>query len=205
MMVGRMEGRCNIFDLHVIHTIANGIKYYAQNQTAFNNIFNQTSVAIKNKYFTRLQTLVNEVQVDVAFTKKSEKFPLVSVSLSEARIEDTTFLGNTGHGGRLTQLSNQECRINIFAKDMNDIRILHQIIIASLLLFKKSFFDVSYLDIRYLQSKDLEPIEMLTSDNVLVLNRELIYMSTYQLEIAPVQDPNSFDLPWKLNASVEEF
>jgi hypothetical protein len=46
---------------------------------------------------------------------------------------------------------------------------------------------------------------MLTSDNVLVLNRELIYMSTYQLEIAPVQDPNSFDLPWKLNASVEEF
>ena len=109
------------------------------------------------------------------------------------------------HGSNLSQLTNQECRINLYAKDMTDIRILHQVVIASLLLFKQSFFDIHYLDIRYIQSRDLEPIDMLTNDNAVVYNRELIFMSTYQFEIAPTQDPNAYNLPWELNPTIEDF
>ena len=192
-----------MFDLHIIHAIGNGLKYFKDNQNAFNGIFKQTSTTMKNKYYSRLLEL--DVQLDVAFSRKIEKMPLISVALSEAQVEGTTFLGNAGHGGNLVQLSNQECRINIYAKDMTDIRILHQIIMASLLLFKKSFFDVNYLDIRYTQSRDLEPIEMLTNNNAVTYHRELIFMSTYQLEIAPVPDANPWSLPWELNPTIEDF
>lgn len=194
-----------MFDLHLTHAIFNGIQYFKNNQSAFNGIFKQTNTTMKTKYYNRLVELADKIQIDVAFSRKIEKFPLISVVLAESTLEGTSFLGNAGHGGNLAQLTNQECRINIYAKDMTDIRILHQVIIASLLLFKQSFFDIHYLDIRYIQSRDLEPIDMLTNDNAIVYNRELIFMSTYQFEIAPVQDTNAFNLPWELNPSVEDF
>jgi hypothetical protein len=65
---------------------------------------------------------------------------------------------------------------------------LHRLIQCGLLLFKKSFFDVKYLDLRYVQSRDLEPIEMLTSDNALVYIRELIYMSTAEIAVKEIVD-----------------
>lgn len=175
-------------DLHIIHTIKNSIRYFKDNRSVFDGCFNQLSSAIRDKYFTRLGTLETELQVDLAFTRKSNKFPLISVSLQEAAIDQTTFLGNQGVNGELTQLSNQQCRISIYSKFMDDIRILHRLIQCGLLLFKKSFFDVEYLDLRYVQSRDLEPIEMLTSDNALVYIRELIYMSTAEISVKEIVD-----------------
>jgi hypothetical protein len=194
-----------MFDFHTIHTIANGIKYYAESRAAFDKIFSSLSSQIRDKYYNRLSILKNEIQVDVAYTRKTEAFPLIAISLSEGSIEDTTFLGNAGHGGVSTQLINQECRINIYAKDMNDIRILHQIIMATLLLFKQSFFAIDYLDIRYIQSRDLEPIETLTSNQAVVYNREMIYMATQKIEVIQLPSDNAYNLPWELNPSIEEF
>ena len=183
-------------DLHIIHTIKNAITYFKDNQSAFNGCFPQLSSTIRTKYFTRLSTLVTELQLDVAFTRKSNKFPLITVALSEADVEQTTFLGNQGVNKELTQLSNQQCRISIYSKNMDDIRILHRLIQCGLLLFKKSFFDIQYLDLRYVQSRDLEPIEMLTSDNVVVYTRELIYMSTSEIRVSEIF--NDSELEWAI-------
>lgn len=181
-------------DLHIIHTIKNSIKYFKDNRSVFDGCFNQLSSTIRDKYFTRLGTLETELQVDLAFTRKSNKFPLISVSLQEAAIDQTTFLGNQGTNGQLTQLSNQQCKISIYSKHMDDIRILHRLIQCGLLLFKKSFFDVDYLDLRYVQSRDLEPIEMLTSDNALVYTRELIYMSTTEIAVKEILNDVELDI-----------
>jgi hypothetical protein len=180
-------------DLHIIHTIKNSLKYFAENQTIFNGCFPQISTTIRNKYFTRLGVLINEIQLDTAFTRKTNKIPLISISLTEAQVEQTTFLGNQGVNGELTQLSNQQCRISIYSKSMDDIRILHRLIQCGLLMFKKSFFDIQYLDLRYVQSKDLEPIEMLTSDNVVVYVRELIYMSTSEISVKEILSDEVLD------------
>jgi len=180
-------------DLHIIHTIKNSIKYFKENRSVFDGCFNQVSSTIRDKYFTRLSSLETELQLDIAFTRKSNKFPLISVSLHEADVDQTTFLGNQGINNQLTQLSNQECKIRIYSKYMDDIRILHRLIQCGLLLFKKSFFDIQYLDLRYIQSKDLEPIEMLTSDNALVYIRELIYMSTSEISVKEIIDETVVD------------
>jgi hypothetical protein len=187
-------------DLHIIHTIKNSIKYFKDNRSAFDGCFNQLSSTIRDKYFARLTTLESDLQVDLAFTRKSNKFPLVSVSLQEAAIDQTSFLGNQGTNGELTQLSNQQCRISIYSKFMDDIRILHRLIQCGLLLFKKSFFDIDYLDLRYVQSRDLEPIEMLTSDNALVYIRELIYNSTSEIAIKEIADNTV--LSWEILPNV---
>jgi len=181
-------------DLHIIHTIKNSIKYFKDNRSVFDGCFDQLAVTIRDKYFARLATLETELQLDLAFTRKSNKFPLVSVSLQEAAIDQTTFLGNQGVNGQLTQLSNQQCKISVYSKNMDDIRILHRLIQCGLLMFKKSFFDVKYLDLRYVQSRDLEPIEMLTSDNALVYIRELIYLSTVEIAVKEIVDESVLDI-----------
>ncbi len=187
-------------DLHIIHTIKNSLKYFNDNQTAFNGCFPQISTTIRNKYYTRLGALINEIQLDTAFTRKSNKIPLISIALTEAQIEQTTFLGNQGINGELTQLSNQQCRIAIYSKSMDDIRILHRLIQCGLLMFKKSFFDIQYLDLRYVQSKDLEPIEMLTSDAVVVYVRELIYMSTSEISVKEIIGDEVLD--WTISPNI---
>jgi hypothetical protein len=191
-----------MFDLHLIHAIRNLIKYFNSNQATFNICFSDVSSAMRTKYYARLNELVNLLQFDIAFTKKTESFPLITITLNQSEADTDTMLGNTGHAGRLVMFTNQECRVNIYSKNMDDIRILHNLILHGLLLFKSSFFDTNYLDLRYIQSNDLDPIDTLTSDNAAVYQRQMIYNSTKQIEITQIPSGPVFDLPWELDATI---
>ncbi len=192
-----------MFDLHLIHAIKNLIKYFNDHQDFFNSCFSDVSPAIRTKYYTRLNDLILQLQYDAAFTKKTDKTPLITVSLNQSEAETTdSILGNAGHGGNKVMLIGQECGVNIYAKSMEDLRILHTLIIHGLLLFKSSFFDTNYLDMRYVQSTDLEPIESLTSDNVIIYQRQMIYSAVRQIEVKAILPDNAFDLPWKLDTNL---
>lgn len=194
-----------MLDLHIIHCIKNGLKYYLDNSIAFKQLFNDIGGALQNTYYSRYVEIYNTIQTDAAFSRLTEKFPLISIALSEAEIDETTFLGNFGHPGNstLTELNNQECRIAIYAAEMIDIRILHRLVRCILLLFKKSFLDIGYTDIRYIQSKDQRPLEAPTSKGGIIYNRELLYTAQSQLVVKRLD--NTFDvLPWVLSPSTYE-
>jgi hypothetical protein len=195
-----------LFDLHIIHCIKNGLKYYKDNQSSFNQLFNDIGTTLRDNYFARLGTIINTIQVDMSFNRTTEKFPLIAISLSEAEIDDTNFIGNVGNPGTgaLTELNNQECRITIYSNDMNDIRLLHRLIRGILLLFKKSFFKIGYTDMRYIQSKDLKSVEIPTGSGGVVYIRELLYTAQTQLVVKRL-DLSFDDLPWSLNPSIENF
>jgi len=192
-----------MLDLHILHCIKNGLKYYKDNENDFKGLFNDIGSTLQTNYYNRLVAIFDTIQIDAAFTRETKQFPLISISLNEAELDTTSFLGNIGAPGyqTLTELNNQECKIEIYANEMIDIRLLHRIIRGILLLFKKSFLDIGYSDVRYIQSKDLKPIEIPTGAGGIVYNRELSYTAQSQLIVKKSTNPFD-DLPWTINPTI---
>lgn len=192
-----------MLDLHILHCIKNGLKYYKDNENDFKGLFNDIGSTLQTNYYNRLVAIFDTIQIDAAFTRETKQFPLISISLNEAELDDTAFLGNIGAPGyqTLTELNNQECKIEIYANEMIDIRLLHRIIRGILLLFKKSFLDIGYSDVRYIQSRDLKPIEIPTGAGGIVYNRELSYTAQSQLIVKKSTNPFD-DLPWTINPTI---
>lgn len=192
-----------MLDLHILHCIKNGLKYYKDNQNDFKGLFNDIGTTLQTQYYNRLVSIYDTIQIDAAFTRETKQFPLISISLNEAELDNTAFLGNIGAPGynTFTELNNQECKIQVFSNEMIDIRLLHRIIRGILLLFKKSFLDIGYSDIRYIQSRDLRPLEIPTAAGGVIYNRELSYTAQSQLIVKT--STNTFvDLPWTLNPTI---
>ena len=192
-----------MLDLHILHCIKNGLKYYKDNQNDFKSLFNDIGTTLQTNYYNRLVAIFDSIQIDAAFTRETKQFPLISISLNEAELDDTAFLGNFGNPGYndLTELNNQECKIQIYSNEMIDIRLLHRMIRGILLLFKKSFLDIGYLDIRYIQSRDMRPLEIPTGAGGIVYNRELSYTAQSQLIVKNSTIPFE-DLPWVINPTL---
>ena len=192
-----------MLDLHILHCIKNGLKYYKDNQNDFKSLFNDIGTTLQTNYYNRLVAIFDSIQIDAAFTRETKQFPLISISLNEAELDDTAFLGNFGNPGYndLTELNNQECKIQIYSNEMIDIRSLHRMIRGILLLFKKSFLDIGYLDIRYIQSRDMRPLEIPTGAGGIVYNRELSYTAQSQLIVKNSTIPFE-DLPWVINPTL---
>ncbi len=201
MMVGRTEGRCNILDLHIIHAIKNGLNYYVADIERFKSVFRQISTTLQTSYFQRFVELNQKIQLDIAYSNKVEKFPLITFYLDEAKAENVQALGNQGINN-IFELITQICQINIYAETPTDIRILHQLVKACLLVFKKDFLKNGYLDLRYVDSKDLEPVENISGEGVVVYNRQLSYVAQSQFVIDEILSADaSTEYPWILNPS----
>lgn len=71
----------SVTDLHITHTITNGIKYYSDNESAFNDLFFDISDTLKATYHAKLSAL--DIKYDVALRKRQDKFPLITVSINE--------------------------------------------------------------------------------------------------------------------------
>lgn len=190
-----------MLDLHIMHAIKNGFSYYATDAVKFKALFNQISEDLKTSYYNRFVILNSKIQLDVAYSVKVEKFPLVSFYLDEARAENIQTLGNQGLNN-IMELVTQICQINIYADTPTDIRILHHVIKCCLLVFKKSFLDNGYLDLRYVDSKDLDPVENLNGEGVVVYNRQLSYVAQTQIVVDEIKSANAdTEYDWALNPS----
>jgi|13_taG_2_1085334.scaffolds.fasta_scaffold21509_2 hypothetical protein len=190
----------SVVDLHITHTIANGIKYYADNENAFNELFYDIGANLKAAYHDKLLAL--DIKYDVAFRKKHDKFPLITVSVEEKSSDAIQPLGNRGIQSNLSLLVNQVCDINIYVDDLDSIRILHRLIQASMLIFKKNFLAIGYLNIQFQKSTNLEVEDELITSGVDIYARSLTFTAQKQINAKP--PVVVWDGPWELNPNIIE-
>lgn len=176
-----------MIDFHVLHTIANGVKYYTDTEAAFNKVFYDVADAYKTKLYAKLQN--TKVSYNSGYLKKAENFPLITVTTDESTDDtDNQVLNNRGFASESVLFLNQECTINIYAPDIDTLRVLHRIVQTSMLLFKKDFFKIGYLNIEFIKSSDLAPEKDLVGEDVIVYRRQITYNAQRQLGVKPIDD-----------------
>jgi len=179
-----------MFDLHFIHAIKNGVRYFKTDRLLFDPLFPNVSDNMKARMFQWLQT--NEIKFDAAYTgAAAEGLPLVTVELTEAYY-DSQPLGNasfaqTDDEGRVFQrfamFTSQEVRVNIYAKEMEAVRLIHKLIQATMMLFHKSFINAGYQNILYTGTTPLLPDLALEGEGLNVYGRQVRYAALHLLEI----------------------
>jgi hypothetical protein len=188
----------SVVDLHITHTISNGIKYFKDNEVKFNELFYDIGSTLRTTYFNKLNDI--QASFDVALRKKTEKFPLITVSVEENSSDTFQMLGNRGFNEKLVLLVNQTCDVNIFADDLDTLRILHRVIQASMLIFKQNFLAIGYLNIQFEKASKIEIENELTTSNIDLYTRSITFVAQKQLKASePVEE---FDGPWELNPNI---
>lgn len=189
-----------MIDYHLNHVIANGIKYYTDNQDKFRSIFNDVSVNYADKLFTRLNEL--NVSFNMSYQNKHENFPLITFTIAEnADDTENQVLSNRGFGGNQVLFLNQECEISLYADNMDTMRILHRIIQCSMLLFKKNFFNAGYINIEFISSEESEIDDDIISDNVIMFGRKIKYRAQKQMIVEPISS-DSGEYTWELSPTI---
>lgn len=179
-----------MFDLHTLHAIKNGINYYKQERSRFDPLFPSVGEAMRARLFAYLNERV--VSFEAAYSGKTAKpLPIISVELSEA-FYDSQGIGNAAasrydEDGREIPyahiFTSPEATINIYANEIDGVRVLHRLIQASMLLFHTSFINAGYQNLLYVGSTSLEPTEGLVGEGVEVYGRQLRYAALHLLEI----------------------
>jgi len=187
-----------VIDLHFIHALSNGVKYYKENREAFRQVFEDVAESYADRLFDKVSAL--NINFDEAYTKNHESFPLITTSINESNPNGNQVLGNRGFNKSNVLFINQECTVYIYATDKDVLRVLHRLCQASLLLFKKSFLASGYLNIEFNNSGDLKPDDDIIGKGTVVYGRSLMYIATRELMVKMIQ-PDDFDadLPWVLN------
>ena len=179
-----------MFDLHFIHAVKNGLRYFKADRFMFDPLFPNVSDNMKARMFQWLQD--NEIKFDAAYTGgAAEGLPLVTVELTEAYY-DQQGLGNhafssTDDEGRVFHryhlFTSQEVRVNIYAKEMEAVRLIHKLIQATMLLFHKSFINAGYQNVLYTGTTPLVPELALEGEGLNVYGRQVRYAALHLLEI----------------------
>lgn len=184
-----------MFDLHMTHVINNGIRYYSKDRSLFDALFPHTGEAYKARMFEWLQN--NKVSFDIAYSgKTTKKLPLITVELNEA-LYDSQGLGNASFERLSTdgqysiryahEFTSQECRVNIYTDEIEVLRLLHQIVKASMLLFQTSLLNAGYQNIMYLGTSSLAPeVDLAGEGSASVYGRQCMYAALHLLEL-PMQ------------------
>lgn len=198
-----------MIDLHIIHAITNGIKFYQDNIANFRTTFDDVSQNYADRLHAKLVEM--NVQFDTSNNRKHSVFPLITTGLSEKTQASNQTLSNFSAQGKLGLYLSQECKITIYTNDLDEIRILHRIIQSSLLVFKKSFLEMGYLTLDFEKSKDLEPADesiggrvdklLVIGDGVVVYRRELTYSALRQLLAEPIGSVETFST-WDLTPEI---
>lgn len=189
-----------MIDYHLNHVIANGIKYFSDNQDKFRSIFSDVSETYADKLFTKLNEL--NVSYNLSYQKKHENFPLITFSITE-NADDTNnqVLSNRGYGNNQVLFLNQECEISLYADNMDVMRVLHRLIQSSMLLFKKNFFNAGYVNIEFISSDEIAPDDEIISENVVMFGRKITYRAQKQLIVEPIASDNG-EFTWELSPTI---
>ena len=179
-----------MFDLHFIHAIKNGVRYFKADRFMFDPLFPNVSDNMKARMFQWLQD--NEIKFDAAYTgAAAEGLPLVTVELTEAYY-DSQPLGNMAYENvddegrvfqRFAMFTSQEVRVNIYAKEMEAVRLIHKLIQATMLLFHTSFINAGYQNVLYTGTTPLIPDLALEGEGLNVYGRQVRYAALHLLEI----------------------
>lgn len=185
-----------MLDLHINHTLSNGLKYYRDNRAAFDEIMYDISPTLRDKYYDKLVEIT--VNFNKAFSEAHNKLPLITTRISERTNDREQVLGNKGHYGKNVLILNQECEINIYSNEYDIIRILHRVLQSTMLIFKGSFLSIGYLNLEFIKSEEVDLDDDLVGDNVIVFHRKVTYVAQKQLLATPPADPAVL-VPWVLN------
>ena len=128
-----------MLDFHCIHTISNGVNYYKNNVVAFKTLFNDVSEEYATTLYDKLNTY--NISFNNAHVQTHEKYPLITTKLTENSSDNIQILNNRSYNGNKVLLMNQDVEISIFSQNLEVLRVLHRIIQASMLNFKKNFLD----------------------------------------------------------------
>jgi hypothetical protein len=188
-----------MFDLHFIHAVKNGIRYYGADRFMFDELFTGVSDNMKARMFQYLQD--TDIKFDAAYTGGgAEGLPLVTVELAEAAY-DSQGIGNAAFSKfdaegreykRVHLYTSQEVRVSIYCKSIESVRIIHRLIQASMLIFHPSFISAGYQNILYMGSTPLEPTIELEGEGLNVYARQIRYAALHLLEVpARIEDLNN--------------
>lgn len=191
-----------MFDIHFIHAVKNGFKYFSANRLMFDPLFPSTSETMKARMFQWLQD--NDVKFDTSYSGGvAGGFPLVAVELTE-QYYDSQGLANASFSNyddegrefkRFHLFTSQEVRANIYAKDMETVRLIHKIIQATMMLFKISFVNAGYQNLLYTGTTPLTPEIALEGEGLNVYGRQIRYAALNLLEIPGyIEDLNAIGI-----------
>jgi len=186
-----------MIDLHLIHGISNGIKYYQDNQAEFTAIFDDISSTYSDKLYAKIQNL--EIKYDSAYSNTHDSYPLITTTLSESTTDEDQMLGNQGYNQQKVLFLNQECIVSVYTSDKDILRALHRMIQCSFLIFKRSFLSLGYLNVEFIGSTELKPDEDVIGKGVSVFGREITYLAQKQIMAKPIL-PADNSLPWVISA-----
>lgn len=192
------------FDYHLLHAIRNGIEFYKQNRANFDLLWQGTSDTYRDKMFNLLNDV--EVQFNITTIHAVLKNPAITCytrsdaqndmqPLHDVGDDFVQFLGNVGH-------------VFIYADNREKLRLLSTIAIASIMLFKNTFYKAGYDNLRLIRTSDAdlsgreaalgEANELSSFD---ILKKELIYESLSKLTIKPVGTAD-FEVPWEISVEL---
>lgn len=192
-----------MLDLHMTHIVANGIRYFSADRSIFDNLFPGVGEPLKARMFTWLQS--HKVQFDLGYAKLStQRLPLITVELTEALYDSQGLANMSGAyhspvGQPLSEtkyvheFSSQECRINVYAGEVDGLRVLHAIVKASVLIWTPSLVNAGYQNVLYLGTSALELEPALRSEGGMgVYGRQCVYAALHLLELPfKIEDVNN--------------
>jgi len=189
-----------MFDLHLTHIIANGVKYYGTDRALFDPLFPNIAEAMRQRMFNGLST--RKVHFDLAFSNKVEgSLPLITIENNE-HFYDSQGLGDMsgefidGEGRKSTYshiFTSQECIINIFADNMEMVRCLQGVVTASVLLFKTALIKANYENILYLGATPIRVEDPVLKGGSVLYGRQMRYGALHHL-LVPSRVENLSDI-----------
>lgn len=190
-----------MLDLHLTHALKNGIKYFQDNLDKFKSIMPDISADLAERYHTKFAAL--EVNFDESFQNKKENNPLITLRVNDSQRNQMQVLGNAGGDTLKTVFMDHTASINIFVEDLDMARVFQRIVQSTLLFFKSDFIRIGYSDITFVKSGQQTLQRQMTSDNVTIYQRTLVYTAQRQLSVE--LNRNEFDLPWAILPNPEDF
>lgn len=193
-----------MFDLHIIHAITNGIKYFKADRSLFDPLFKHVSATYRERMFNKFAA--TPVYIDGAFNVKTAKdLPLITVELSETRYDGQglglasfaqyTDTGTIGFSQErfIHEFNSQRVMINVYVGELELMRVLHHVIKAAILLFTRKLLEAGYQNIVYEGTNALEPVpELRATGDLIVYGRQCVYSALQIIEIPyKIEDINN--------------
>ena len=162
----------------------------------FDPLFPAVGENMKLRMFNYLNN--HDIAFDASYIgNKVDGLPLVVVDLEE-NLYDSQGLANAGFSsfdadGRESKkhhiFTSQLARVNIYANEIEAVRLLHRLIQASMLLWHTSFIKAGYQNILYMGATPLVPEIRLEGEGLNVYGRSISYAALHLLEIpARIED-----------------
>ena len=177
-----------MFDVHLIHIIGNGVKYYKSDRRVFDGLFPHLGEVSKARMFTELNR--KAVSFDTAYqNRKIGGLPLIIVENAEQSLNAQGFSDSAGMAmdtfGRLVPLSHiitvQTAAITIYADSPEMVRCFQTIIQAAMMLFRAALLKAQYENLMYEGSSNIGVETMLQGEGTSAYYRSMRYSAVHQL------------------------